>query len=126
MRLFHQLSEQEQEASIHHCLHMVLDDVITEGLQIDPETEGNEALVKALADAMEKVKATEDEAEKVRILMDDDTIGQEIYDMAVSMAHGAYYHDPDELVIFPEELLEDENDINNDDTESGTNNHSLN
>lgn len=111
MRLFYQLTEEEQKNAIDYCVNLILEDVLEGDLGITPENDEQEELVDHISDLLEKIEGLEIN-EKVNKILDDKKTFDFIYDVSFQMAQSAYYHEPEEMVIFPAFLEEDENEEN--------------
>lgn len=110
MKLFHQLIESDQHNAIHYCMHIAVEDMLEDGVEMEPFSEedkkAKDILVKAVAEALKLEK--EDDA--FSFMIDHAEAGPLIFDIALDMARGSYYHSDDELVIHYESLRPDEND----------------
>lgn len=104
MRLFFQLSEPEQNEVLHHCADIVIQDMIVEGVHLDPITEEELDLKEKLEDAVKHIQDYPTKEEKINYLLGDSTVSKAIYDIALEMAKSAFYHEEEELVIFPSTL----------------------
>ena len=112
MKLFAQLTETDQNNVIHHCADIVIQDMLTDGIKLEPISEEDLDLQAKLEAAIQHVKQFATDDEKAEYLLADPFVSKAVYDIATSMAHGAFYHDLSELVIYPEALKDDqENDI---------------
>lgn len=118
MKLFYQLTEKEQNEVLHHCANMVIQDMIEEGIKLEPITEEEFILKDRLDDAIKYIKNLATKEEKTNYLMEDETISKAIYDIGLEMAKSAFYHDEEELVIYPASLKfnseGEEEDVHND------------
>lgn len=104
MKIFYQLTQEEQEDAIHYYTHMVVDDMISEGVNLDPASEDEDELKETLEEAIKHIKTLATNEEKTDYLFGNDEISKAIYDIASEMAKGAYYHSSDEMVVFIDEL----------------------
>lgn len=107
MRLFYQLAETEQNDVVHHCCHMVIQDMIDDGIRLEPVSEEEQDLKNKLEDAMVQIKQFATDEEKADYLFSDPVVSKAIYDIALEMAKSAFYHEDEELVIFPATLSND-------------------
>jgi hypothetical protein len=107
MRLFFQLSEQEQSNVIEYCADMVVDDILENGVVVDVVSDKEIALKEKLDHALQVAETLELKEQKVSFLLEDIDISTAIFDMAIDMAKTAFYHDSEELVIFPDQLNDD-------------------
>lgn len=112
MRLFYQLNEQDQNNALHYCADIVVEDLIEDGVKIDPITKEDEDLKEKLDAAVEHAKLLESREEKINYLMSDAVVSKAIYEIALEMAKSAFYHDDEELIIFPNALKKVEQEIN--------------
>ena len=108
MKLFYQLSEKEQNDVLHHCANLVLQDMLEGGLRLDPITEEEQLLKNRIEDAINHIKDLPTKEEKTNYLLGDSTVSKAIYEMALEMAKSAFYHEEDEMVIFPSALKQEE------------------
>lgn len=108
MKLFYQLDEEEQNNALQHCADMVIDDLLDGGIDIDPTTDEDARFKERLDAAVEHIKEISEVQEKVDYLMNDPDISAAVYDIALEMAKGAFYHEEGELVIYPDGLVDSE------------------
>lgn len=108
MRLFYQLTEQEQQDVVHHCASIVMDDMIQDGIQLEPVTQEDFQLRDRLEAAVNHLKDLVSKEEKIDYLMSDAFVSKAIYDIGLEMAKGAFYHDDEEMVIYPSSLRSEE------------------
>jgi hypothetical protein len=103
MFLFHKLSEEDQHNSIHYCMHLVVEDMLEDGVQLEPFSEEDKkmraTLEKVIAEALEVV-----EDKQFEYVVHHPDAGQIVFDIALDMARSAYYPSDDELVINYESL----------------------
>lgn len=110
MKLFYQLSQAQQDAAIEHCADLVANNAIEHGLRIEATDEEDgkalkERIDSLLADLKERTNLRTRE-EKLQFLMEDDVFADTIMELASEMAHNAFYHESDELVVFTDSLDE--------------------
>jgi hypothetical protein len=110
MKLFYQLQELEQNEALHHCLHMVLDDLIEDGVDIEPVSDEDFILKEKLEAAVKHVNTLTTHEEKEDYLMSDSFLSKAIYDIALEMAKGGFYHEHDELILLIDDLHPDHKD----------------
>ncbi len=116
MRLFGQLSSDEQNNAIHYCVHLIVEDMLesdefeldTEG-KCDEHKEEDEKIQEHLNAVLTKAKELPEEEQFDYILSDEES-GQVIFDIAMGMSRNAYYHEQEELVIFPGSLADEEDE----------------
>lgn len=108
MKLFWQLTEQDQNNVLHHCADLVISDMITDGVHLDPITEEEFQLKEKIEKAVEDIKQFSTKEEKTNFLLSDAVVSKAIYDIALEMAKSAFYHDDDELVIYPSSIKKEE------------------
>jgi hypothetical protein len=103
MRLFHQLEQDDQNNSAHYCMHIVIEDLLEDGVQLEPfseeDTRMHDVLVKAVEEAHELA-----EDQQFHFLVSHKEAGPIIFDIAIDMARSAYYHPDEDLVIHYESL----------------------
>lgn len=120
MKLFYQLTPEQQDGAVHFCLfEYVIDDLLTsENVELasDDVSDEEEMRVK------EKLRGIVDECHKlgeenwdgkVDLLMEDDEINHILHQIAAHMATTIHYHEPGEMVIYIDDLApqkEDEDD----------------
>lgn len=112
MKLFYQLSEKVQNEVLHHCANIVMQDMIEDGVKLDPISEEEITLKEKLEDAIDHIKQFNTKEEKTNYLLGDATVSRAIYDIALEMAKSGFYHDEEELVIFPSSLKSEEMEEN--------------
>ena len=60
MRLFHQLAQEDQHNAIHYCMHLVVEDMLEDGVQLEPFSEEDKRakgiLEKVITEAQELPK----------------------------------------------------------------------
>ena len=106
MKLFHQLDEQDQQNSVHYCLHLVIDDLLDDGVQLETYTEEKEKAKKALDIVVEEAKKLSKD-EQFNHIMDSEASSL-VFDIALDMARSAFYHSNEDMVIYYEELRPEE------------------
>lgn len=111
MRLFYQLNESEQNDALHHCANIVMDDMINEGVKLEPITEEEEELKNKLEEAVNYIANLPLKEDKTNYLLGDPVVSKAIYDIALEMAKSAFYHDESELIIFPSAIKEKEENL---------------
>jgi len=111
MKLFYQLNEEQQEKVVKYCMNHVMDDMFDDGLDFDPQSEEDEKIKNKIEDALSKAITQKTKSEKVKILLEDQLVYQAIYSIALEMAKNAFYHEDDELAIFPNSLEVDDNEL---------------
>jgi len=103
MFLFHKLSEEDQHNSIHYCMHLVVEDMLEDGVQLEPLSEEDEKARATLEQVIEEAKALPEE-QQFEYVAHHPEAGQLVFDIALDMARSAYYPSDDELVINYESL----------------------
>lgn len=110
MKLFHQLTSAQQDAAIEHCADLVANNAIENGLRFEAlNGEEGAELKNAIDSLMEELKQRTElqtREEKLQFLMEDETFADTIMELALEMAHQAFYHDVDEFVVFTDVLDE--------------------
>lgn len=103
MLLFHQLDQSDQHNAIHYCMHVVIEDLLEDGVQLEPFSEEDKKAKVALEQAVKDAKNLPDE-EQFDFLASHNEVGDIIFDIALDMARSAFYHTDDELSIHFESL----------------------
>lgn len=118
MRLFFQLSGEEQNAAVHYCVDLIMEDILTsKKFELDYQDkcsdhqEEDKKLEEHINTVVEEAKKLPPD-QQFDYILQDQTAGEVIFDIAVGMAKQAYYHDQDELVIFPDSLFGDDDEEN--------------
>ena len=104
MKLFYQLGEEMQNNALHHCVDIVIDDMIEEGVKLDPITDEEVALKEKLENAVDHIQQFQTKEEKTNYLLGDAIVSKAIYEIALEMAKSTFFHEPEELIIFTSEL----------------------
>lgn len=104
MRLFYQLDPEEQDNIIDHCVSIVLEDIIDNGLTLHPSNDEEISLKEKLDDAKEQIATMITNDEKMDHLMSDGDIADAVFEIATEMAKNAFYHEQDEMVFFPDAI----------------------
>lgn len=108
MKLFAKLTEEERNVVIEYCVNIILDDFYIGDIPIDEIFDKDDPVKQKVIDAIEFVKTIEDEQEKCDYVMGhSEEVAHFIIETAIDLARGAYFKSKEELVICPEELLED-------------------
>jgi hypothetical protein len=107
MKLFYQLSESEQNNALQHCADIVIQDMIEEGIKLDPITEEEERLKEKLEEAVKYIESIPAKEDKISHLLGDPVVSKAIYEIALEMAKSTFYMEPEELIIFTSELSAD-------------------
>jgi predicted RNA-binding protein YlxR (DUF448 family) len=103
MRLFHQLAQEDQHNAIHYCMHLVVEDMLEDGVQLEPFSEEDKKAKAILERVIAEAKELPNE-QQFEFVVHHPEGGQIIFDIALDMARGAYYHPDDDLVIHYESL----------------------
>ena len=115
MKLFHQLTEEDQYNAVHYCMHNVVDDMLSDGVEMeafsDEDKRRREILTKVVAEAQELP-----EEQQLDHIAHHSEAWQICFDIALDMARGAYYHPSEDMVIYYEELRDNEHENNEDET----------
>lgn len=110
MKLFYQLSRDGQDAAIEHCADLIANNALDNGLQIEvTDDEDGQELKKRIDTMLEEMSERKDlttRAQKIKFLMEDQSFADTIFELASEMAHNAFYHSDDELVITLDALNE--------------------
>lgn len=114
MKLFYQLSSEEQDRAIEHCADLVTSNAIDNGLQIEAQdNEDGRALKNRLDElfvSLHKATDLHSDEEKLKFLMSNETFSETVFELASEMAYNAYYHESNELAIFVDSLHEQDED----------------
>ncbi len=103
MFLFHKLDEADQHNSIHYCMHLVVEDMLEDGVQFESLSD-EEKKMRALLDTVVEEAQSLPEEEQFEHIAHHPEVGQIVFDIALDMARSAYYPSDDELVINYESL----------------------
>jgi dTDP-4-dehydrorhamnose reductase len=110
MKLFYQLSRDEQEAAIEHCADLVANNALEKGLRIEvSDDEAGQELKQRLDSMLEELTERKDlksREQKIEFLMNDQAFADTIFELASEMAHSSFYHTDDELTITMAALAE--------------------
>jgi hypothetical protein len=113
MKLFYSLPEELQHEALHYCSDLVLNDIITDGVKLDPITPEEHELKAKLEEAVAHINTLQTKEEKVNYLLGNETISKAIYDIALEMAKGSFYVENNEMIVWIDELVDDEEEENN-------------
>lgn len=108
MKLFYQLTEEEQDTVLNHCVDNVLSDMIKNGVEFNAETAKDAELKEYIEHALSHLNEMKTDQEKIDFLMNDETISSAVFSIAIEMCKSAYFHEDDEMVIFYNSLGDDE------------------
>lgn len=103
MFLFHKLSEEDQHNSIHYCMHLVVEDMLEDGVQLEPLSD-EDTKMKAILEQVVGEAKTLPEDQQFDFIVNHKDGSQIIFDIALDMARSAFYPSDDELVIHYESL----------------------
>ena len=111
MRLFHQLTEEEQQAAVEtavgHILQDIIDGDITFETEDEPPTEELRKEQKALKAVIKKMQTLETYDEKFDLLVEN----EDVMDFAFGIAYELYkqyiYMEPQDRIMFPEDYMQD-------------------
>lgn len=103
MFLFHKLSEEDQHNAIHYCMHLVVEDMLEEGVQLEPFSDEDKRLREVLEKVIGEAQGLPEDQQFEYVIHHADG-GQIVFDIALDMARSAYYPSDDELVINYESL----------------------
>lgn len=108
MLLFNKLEHLDQENAVHYCLHLVVGDMLKEGVQIEPHTDDDKEMVEKLKRAFEEAGKIPDEQQKFEFIINHKEVTEIVFDLALDMARSAYYAWDDEMVVHFEGLRSEE------------------
>jgi len=103
MLLFHKLSKEDQYNAIHYCMHLAAEDMLEEGVQLEPFSDEDKRIRDTLERVINEAKQLPEE-QQFDFIVNHKEAGQMIFDIAVDMARSAFYPSDDELVIHYESL----------------------
>jgi hypothetical protein len=107
MKLFNQLNEDEQHEALHHCADIVIEDLINDGIKLEPLTDEDEELKEKFEETLDRIKDLPMQ-DKIDNLLGDPILSQAIYDIALELAKGTYYMETGELILYVDDLSPDE------------------
>lgn len=110
MRLFYSLPEDLQHEALHYCSDIVLNDMINEGVKLDPTTPEEHELKAKLDAAIIHINTLATKEEKINYLLGNETISKAIYDIALEMAKSSFYADSNEMVVWVDALMDNDDD----------------
>ena len=117
MKLFYQLSSEEQDRAIEHCADLITSNAIDNGLHIETPDDADGVALKERLDELFKslhnAKDLHSTEEKLKFLMSNDTFSETVFELASEMACNAYYHESNELTIFIDSLHESSEEDSN-------------
>lgn len=111
MKLFYQLSKSEQDGALSYCVSIVLNDLLTEGVKLDPTNDDEKILKAKLEMAIDKVKDFPSKEAKIEYIMADEDLAGVIMQIAEEISRTGWYAGNDEMVIFTNELGGDEAEV---------------
>jgi hypothetical protein len=114
MRLFNQLTHQEQDLVVNYNVSILLDQFVSGEFQFDT-CENDCEHKSAFKEALTHIKTIEKEADKISYLLDDEETYDMILDMAIESSKNVFYMDEDDNVIYPHLLQADEDAAHMDD-----------
>lgn len=106
MLLFNKLPESDRHNVIHYCLHIVVEDMLEGGVEIEPFSDADKTMVAALEKVVEEAEKLPEEERFIFVASHEETKDY-IFDIALDMARSAYYSEADEMVIDFEDLREE-------------------
>jgi len=108
MKLFYQLDEKTQNEVLHHCANIVMQDMIDDGVKLEPLSDEEASLKEKLEAAIRHIKTLSTKEDKTNYLLGDAVVSRAIYDIALEMAKSGFFHDEEELVIYPSTLKQED------------------
>jgi hypothetical protein len=106
MLLFNKLMEEDQHNAIHYCMHLVVEDMLEDGVQLEPFSDEDKKMRSILEKAIDEAKKLPED-QQFEFVVTHQEAGQLVFDIALDMARSAYYPEDDELVINFESLRHD-------------------
>ena len=103
MKLFYQLTDEQQNNAIHYQLDIILNDILENGNRAHEECEQDEVHQKLMT-AIDKMKDLSDVGDKIDLLLGDEDISEMLHDTAYDMARDVMYAADDEMVVFESEI----------------------
>lgn len=85
-----------------------MQDMIDDGVKLEPLNDEEVSLKEKLENAIRHIKTLSTREEKTNYLLGDAIVSRAIYDIALEMAKGAFFHDEEELVIYPSTLKQED------------------
>lgn len=113
MKLFANLSDEHKERAIHTAEHMVINSLLTDGFEIEPEAPEDKEAVLNIKEVIEHAKTLEDPSKQTEYLFENQLTGDLIFEKAYQLAIAAFYIEKNELAFNLEEM--DEHFDNSDD-----------
>jgi hypothetical protein len=108
MKLFHQLTPEQKDNGLHYCLNIILNDIFEHGTQLEPHNDEEKEVMGKVMAAVESVKDLPTIEDRIDALMADDEINSLLHDAAEEMAKGVYYMADNEMVIFEDEITDED------------------
>lgn len=105
MKLFHQLEEQDQQNSVHFCLHVVIEDLMTDGVELEAASPEDEEARDNLVKIIEETHKLPKE-EQFSFIMNS-SASELVFNIALDMARSSYYHSDEDFVINYEKLRDE-------------------
>lgn len=99
MKLFWQLTDDEQHEALHYCADMVIQDILDGESHLEPSNDEENKLKEKLDKSIEHIKTLATDSERVDYLLNDEMISKMIFDIGLDLARSAYYHEDDEISI---------------------------
>jgi hypothetical protein len=118
MKLFYQLDHEQKHSAIHYNIDFVLQNMLEEGINIDPEVDDEEEIEmkEKLISLLEQSKQFPEYSDKYDFIMEDEDANAIIHNIAEDMSKTCFYHSDDEIVIFESEISpDDDGEIKEDD-----------
>ena len=109
--LFHKLDENDQQNAIHYCMHLVVEDMLEDGVQLEPFSDEDKKMKLSLEKVIDEANKLPTE-QQFEFVVNHEETSQIVFDIALDMARSAYYPSDDELVIHYEALRATIDDLN--------------
>jgi hypothetical protein len=118
MKLFYQLDHEQQHAAIHYQIDIVLQNMLEDGIDIDPEMDDEEEIEmkEKLMSLLEQSKQFPEYSDKYDFIMDDEDANAILHNIAEDMAKTCWYANDSECVVYEGEITpEDSDEVKEDD-----------
>ncbi len=106
MKLFSTLSNTNKERALHMAEHIVLDGLLENGVQGEPENAEEQEQLEEAQKALIHAKTLATTDEQAEYLFENSTTGELILEKAYLVASTAYYIEEDETAFFIKEMDE--------------------
>ncbi len=108
MKLFFQLEENQQESALNYCMNIVLEDILDSQFEFNANSNKDLEIKNKIEQAIKNSKKAKSKEDKIKLLLADSVVYETVRAVALEMAKNAYYHEDEELVIFPNAINEED------------------